>query len=433
MDFVPALPMLVKMLASLAAILVAHRWLKNLWLSVLLGALCLGVMVGHSWETGLRVAAERLFSADNFLLMSVIFLVIWLSSQMSEVGLLQRLVESVRSRVGQRHALAVLPAVIGLLPMPGGAIFSAPLVDRCDDSGQVDPLSKARINYWFRHVWEFWWPLYPCVLLAMHLTGLDVWQFMLLGLPLSLAATVGGYFFLLRPIDMHDADRGTSPDGAPLHRLLAPIWAVIGGYVAFRLSLAAARAWQPAVVEVNRYVPMIFGILLALWGIERRHPLPGSAWRRILTANNTVRLALIVAAVRVYGALIEAPLGSGETPISVMQMEMAQWGIPVVAMIMVLPFVAGITTGLGIGYVGASFPIVIGLLGADPSQRMLWAFTVLAFACGHVGQMLSPVHVCLMVTNGHFRTPLFQSLRGLVFPGAVVILAGWLLYAGLAG
>ncbi len=45
----------------------------------------------------------------------------------------------------------------------------------------------------------------------------------------------------------------------------------------------------------------------------------------------------------------------------------------------------------------------------------------LAYACGHMGQMLSPVHVCLVVTNEHFNSNLFHSLRGILAPVAAVI------------
>ena len=89
--------------------------------------------------------------------------------------------------------------------------------------------------------------------------------------------------------------------------------------------------------------------------------------------------------------------------------------------IMLLPFIAGITTGVCIGFVGASFPVVVGLLGPDPSPAHLMAATSLAFGFGYMGMMLSPVHVCLIVTNQHFRTQLLHSLRGLLLPAAAVL------------
>ncbi len=63
---------------------------------------------------------------------------------------------------------------------------------------------KTRTNYWFRHVWEYWWPLYPGVILTFDLTGLQIWQLILVQAPVSLLAITGGYLFLLRRIPRDD-------------------------------------------------------------------------------------------------------------------------------------------------------------------------------------------------------------------------------------
>ncbi|MCA1809959.1 MAG: DUF401 family protein [Kiritimatiellia bacterium] len=427
-EVIDAIPMLGKLAISLGLILLANRLLGNLPASVLLGTFTLGALTGHTLLAGLRIALERLWSVDNFLLIAVIFLVVWLSTQMSMAGIMRDMVETIRRRLGRRHAMAVLPAVIGFLPMPGGAIFSAPLVDSCDQTGATAPILKARANYWFRHVWEFWWPLYPGILLAMHLTGLEVWQVMLVGLPLSCATIAGGYIFLLRRIRHDIPEKVERAAAEPLYSLCRPIFTVIGGYTVLRLLLAAGQGRYPALADINRYLPMLFGILLAMLVLERWRPLPRSAWRAIIFSNKTLQLALIVAAVRAYGAFIEAPLPDGTAPITLMQLEMKNWGIPMVAMVMLLPFIAGLTTGLAVGFVGASFPVIISMLGPEPPLNLLMASAALAYASGHMGQMLSPVHVCLIVTNEHFHTDLYHSLRGLLGPAAMVIATALTLY-----
>lgn len=432
-DALSTWPMTVKVLASLGLILAVHRRIGSLAAGVLLGTAALAAFSGRGGADSLRIAGDRLLSADNAFLMVAILLVIWLSSQMAGAGIMRDLVDVVRRRLGRRHAMALLPALIGFLPMPGGALFSAPLVDDCDRAGATAPIVKARANYWFRHVWEFWWPMYPGVLLAMHLTGVEVWQFMLLGLPLTATAVAAGYVFLLRGVDRGDPDPAGAPTprGDGLARLLSPVLIVVAGYAVFRLAAGAARASWPALPEPGRYTPMIFGILVAMAALQRWRPLPRGEWRRIAGSPKTLGMAVIVAAVRIYGAFIEAPLPGAATPVGLMQAEMAHWGIPVTATIMLLPFIAGLTTGVAIGFVGASFPVVVSLMGADPSLRTVMAHTVLAYACGHMGQMLSPVHVCLVVTSEHFDTHPAHSLRGLLGPAAAVILAALAVHAAL--
>jgi len=429
-DWLLHLPTLVKVLVSLALILAVNRAAKNLTVSVLVGTVVLAVWSGRSWEALKDTAWGRFASADNLCLMVAVVLVIWLSSQMAAAGVMHDLVGAVRARTGKRTSMAVLPAVIGVLPMPGGAIFSAPLVDRVDADGSVSPLLKTQTNYWFRHIWEYWWPLYPGVLVGVDITGLEIWQFMALQLPLTLFAVAAGYAFLLRRIPAEPGGgRRTAPaDGAeapppPLVRLVLPVIVVVATYGAVRLAWWGAGHVWPALPPLNKYVPMIVGLVLALATQHRQRPLGWKAWRPILLSSRTAVLVVLVAIIRIYGAFIETKMGGGPSLVEEMQTEMDAWGIPALGMIMLLPFVAGITTGICVGFVGASFPIVVSLVGDGAPMADLLAAVTLAFGFGYMGMMLSPVHVCLIVTNEHFKTRLARSLRGLLPPAVVVLVA----------
>ncbi|HBL35607.1 MAG TPA: hypothetical protein DDZ55_02235 [Firmicutes bacterium] len=97
-------------------------------------------------------------------------------------------------------------------------------------------------------------------------------------------------------------------------------------------------------------------------------------------------------------------------------------------MVMLIPFVSALATGLAVGYIGASFPIIISLLGPSPSFAALLANLVLAQGFGMIGVMLSPVHVCHLVSNEYFETELSHSTRLLLAPSALVLLGSILLY-----
>ena len=446
-DFILAVPALVKVLGSLALILLVYRLLKNLLVGVVAGTLALGLWTG--WPAGLtlQVAWDRFHSTDNLCLTGTILLVIWLSSQMARSGVMEDLVAAVRGRVSQRASMAVLPAVIGLLPMPGGAIFSAPMVDRLDADGSVQPLLKVKANYWFRHVWEYWWPLYPGVLVAMAITGLEVWEFIPLQLPLTLLAVGVGWVFLLRRLPRPaDPSPGTAPRLRPaegalqskaaavprLGPLLAPILVVVGCYGLLRAAVAGVRWAWPAVPSLESLglalVPMVVGLVLAMALLQRERPIPWHGWKAIFLSAKTASLVGVIIAIRVYGAFIESKAAGDQALVARMEAEMNAWGIPALAIIMLLPFVVGLTTGVCVGFVGASFPVVVSLVAPGATAGVRLATLVLAYGFGYMGMMLSPVHVCLIVTNEHFRTRLLHSLRGLLGMAAAV-LAGVLGYA----
>ena len=423
MDALLDVPVILKVLGSLGLMLVVNSFCRHLIVSIGAGTLALAFWSGHSVSSAADIAWDRLASNANLGLLLVIFLVIWLSLQMSESGVMRDLVLAVRGRISPRASIAVLPAIIGWLPMPGGAIFSAPLVADCDADNSLSPLLKTRINYWFRHVWEYWWPLYPGVLLAIEITGLQVWQFMVVQLPLSVMSICVGAWFLLRKVPRSRGRVGERDTSRPMLPLVAPILVAVVVYALLRIFL-------PAVGELNRYFPMSCGVVLGMLILQLYRPLDGYRWRAILLSDRTLKLALLVAIVRIYGAFVEARLPGGSLLVEVMRQELQGWGVPVLLCVMILPFLSGMVSGLVIGFVGASFPIVFSLLAQDAPLHLVLSTTTLAYGFGYMGMILSPVHICLIVTNEHFKTRILHSIAALVRP-AVAVLAGALAYFAL--
>ena len=423
-DWLISAPILIKVMTTLGLILVINALCRQLAVSIGVGIVTLAVWSGHPTATAIQLAADRLTAIDNLMLLLIVFQVIWLSSQMSETGLMEELVSGVRARVSREGAMAVLPAVIGFLPMPGGALFSAPLVDSCDAEDHVGGLLKAQANHWFRHVWEYWWPLYPGVLLAMDITGFAVWQMMLMGVPLTIGAVTAGYLFILRPIARREKHphAAAGGEGGRLMRPLLPIIVVVAAYAVIRLGHGVARWAGAPLPPMNRYLPMAVGLAFAMLTLQNIHPLPGKKWRDILLSRRTLNLVIIVAAVRVYGAFIEADLPGGVPLVDKMRAEMVQWGIPMLAVIMLLPLVSGLATGLSIGFVGASFPIVLKLVPETAPFGELLSVTVLAYGCGYMGMLISPVHVCLIVTCEHFEQAVPRPILRMARPATMVIL-----------
>ena len=347
--------------------------------------------------------------------MLVIAEVIWLSQQMKDSGVMSELVVTMQGAISKKASMAILPALIGILPMPGGALFSAPLVDDCDVDAECDPLLKAKINYWFRHIWEYWWPLYPGVLLAIDITGISMLHFILLQAPLSLIAVLIGRVVLLRKVKGSDEGgyRFQWKSLLKIIHLMAPVLLLV-------VVFALIQLFIPAVAEFNKFFPITLAICAALLFLQWRRPLKGIVWRKNIFSMRVLKLVLLVEIIRVFGGFIESKLPNGSYIAAEMHSELTAWGVPILFVIMLIPFIAALTTGLALGFVGASFPIIMTLIGSDPSRGELYTTIVLAYGCGYIGLLLSPVHVCLIVTNDHFKTSLMGSLRKLTLPVSIL-------------
>jgi hypothetical protein len=64
-----------------------------------------------------------------------------------------------------------------------------------------------------------------------------------------------------------------------------------------------------------------------------------------------------------------------------------------------------------LGFTGASFPLVVGLMAAPGSGLTPLATLVLAYGFGYMGMMLSPVHLCLLVTRDYFSSSMLAIYR----------------------
>jgi len=414
------IPILAKLLISLLGIILVNRVSKNLSFSLLCGALTFSLWSGQGIPEILHISYERTIDAENLTLLAIVGLVIILSEQMSRTGMIQGMVENVRSRISTKTSMALLPAIIGLLPMPGGALFSAPVLDSFDKTQGVTQERKTRINYWFRHVWEYGWPLYPAVILAADISGISLGSFMVLSIVPIMTSILLGYMFLLRPIPsehhVKDASRPFS------FKPFFPIAGVIAGY--FFISV-----FLPAAARENRYLPMLIALIVSAAALQLTSPLPAADWKEVLRSKKLLGSILIVYMVRIYGAFIEADL-NGIPIAEIMTSEMASLGIARLPLIMLIPFFAGLTMGVSVGFVGSALPVVIAMLGVEPALGTLLGNTILAYICGFMGTILSPLHVCLIVTCGYFRTSLGKTLS-LLAPLAAAMAAAGLLYRSI--
>ena len=235
------------------------------------------------------------------------------------------------------------------------------------------------------------------MILTLDLTGLQIWQLILAQVPVSLLAITGGYLFLLRRIPSGGDEKPVeSATGKSFLSLAAPIATVIATYAAILIAF-------PAVKDISRYIPIMVGLFLSLIVLQIQRKAHWSSWKAVLLSRRTLYMTVLVAVIRIYGAMIEAPLPDGMLLVEQMRGELAVIGVPESLFILLIPLISGVAVGINVGMVGASFPVV------------------LAYAAGFMGQMLSPVHVCLVVTNQYFKTSLLSSLSGLLLPVAVVL------------
>ena len=420
------LPAYIKVGGALAGILLANRFGLSLGFAIILFSVILSLWSGTG-ITGLWFQVISFENPENYLLPVVILFLLFFTESLDQTGRMERTVTALKTWLKSRKMLlAGLPALVGLLPMPAGALFSAPMVASVDEQNELDAPHKAAINYWFRHIWEYWWPLYPGVLLAITYSGLSAALFYLIQIPFTLVAAAAGYFFILRKIKRNGSDDPNSGmlDYDAVFSALGPIGllvvlSVIGSTLLISLGVSGS---------LSSLIAMLVGLILAILTNFVGHTVAWIPSLDFFKKRNTWLMIILVIGIQTFSVVLKSPLDSvGTTLVTFMRDEFINIGIPILAVIMLIPFISGMVTGTAFGFVGASFPIVFALVGQHPALGVSAATTSCAYAFGYMGMIISPIHACYVVTCEYFETPILSTYRYIAGPCAFILMTSLIL------
>ncbi|MDJ0810222.1 MAG: DUF401 family protein [Desulfobacterales bacterium] len=417
------IPAVVRILLVFALILflMKRRW--SLGNAFVTGSVSLGLIFGMPPLPIVKAVIMSLLEPKTLSLAAVVSLILVLSHSLEKSGQMGRLLENYKGLVRRpRLNLVIFPALIGLLPMPGGAIFSAPMVKNLGATHHLSGAVMSYINYWFRHIWEYWWPLYPGILLTTAMAGIDLWRLVVFSMPLTVVAVAAGYW-PLRGSTINDREKGGLKPLGPFLRELAPIVFVIlcGLGLGLLLSVLVPPSGRPVAKETG----LILALMAAIFWVWRQNRMPVKTCVAIVTQPAMVKMVYMVAGILIFKGILE---DSGA--VVRLSREMLDWQIPLVPIAMLLPFIVGLVGGITIAFVGATFPILISLVNALGQGDLMLPYMMLALVCGFAGVLISPLHLCLLLSNEYFDTSIGEVYRCLRVP-VMALAVGGVAYFGV--
>ncbi|MCJ7684197.1 MAG: DUF401 family protein [Desulfobacteraceae bacterium] len=408
--------------------MILNRFRLHLGLSLLIGSVTLALWTDLGPGGWLNAAMSSVASLQTIGLASIVGLILVMSRLMERSGHMTRLVErfSLLSR-DARVVGAVMPALIGLLPMPGGALFSAPMVETSLHEHPINGEQKTIINYWFRHVWEYWWPLFPGVVLAIALLDVSPWRYMGMMAPVTLFSILAGILFILKPIGKIKVPGKGELSWLGVGRFLWEMMPILVVILIMLLLMGLAKGLRLLGIPVemigaSSILPGLVGAIV--WVCVVNH-IPVSGLRGAVLDKGILPFLLLVFSIMVFKGVMTESHTIGQ-----IRDELMANGIPVLLIIMIMPFVSGLITGIAIGFVGTSFPLVIPLFQALPTYDSM-ALAAVAYTFGFMGMMLSPVHLCFLVSKDYYKAGLLKSYRYLALPTLTVVAATIILYLGV--
>jgi len=329
-----------------------------------------------------------LIDKQTFTLLVVVASAMTMSSLMEAKGLLAKLAATMEG-IGPRLAMHLIPAVIGLVPMPAGALVSATAVKGLTRRLKLTPEQSTFINYWFRHIWEFSIPVYPTIIVTAAVLAIPIFVVVRTLAPMTVLAIVLGVLVSYQLLKKTPRIKVGARESARsiTYNLFRASWPIFLLIVLIFLKVDAMIA---------------FPLTLVLLIVQQRAKLPELKKAFIYGLNP--RVLLLLYAIMLYKATIES---SGVAKILVSDMQAI--GLPPSLMLVGLPLLMGLATGFGPAFVGLALPLLIPYIVVDSGINS--GALILAFVSGMMGLLLSPMHLCFILSAEYFKAALVKVYR----------------------
>jgi len=369
---------------------------KSLTLGIFIGALFLGIIsIPVNKILGLLISV---FTNINYLLLaSAVALIPIIGTLLNESSLLERMIKNFA--FGKKSLLMFSPAILGLLPMPGGALFSAPMVDKT--TSDINGVRKTSINVWYRHILHLVYPLATALIIGGELAGLSTYILAAYQTPIFILSASLGFLFLLRNVG--DSDRNREYNWVEFFKPL------------FIILLAPLIDFSLKTLFGFDYLATFIGVAVALGVTLYYSKLDKKRILKITKKSKPWDFFLLIMTIYLYQNIF---ISSG-VPEILKGLSFSPY---------LLLILAGFSLGFLTGRVSTPLiiliPIYIVKFGVmDPiSFAMLYYSTLL-------GYIMSPVHPCLVFTVEYFKVNVKDAIIDLL-PVTIIslVLGNFLLY-----
>jgi uncharacterized protein len=384
-------------------------WRKTPLVYVVIGAsVLLAIVFGATLNGFFEMVWEATKDPSTLEIEAILVLIMILERVLRQQGYLDRMLNALTQLIKDRRiVMAIMPAFIGLLPSAGGALFSAPLVEQAAGKG-VSIENKTFINFYYRHVWEFFLPLYTGVLLASTITDIPLTRLLLGLMPYGILTILLGLPFLFRI----KIDETLEPVSQPLDSTPSPN---TNGGIRRKLIKDVFFSTLPitgVVGLVFAKVPITLTLALVIVFLLLKHKFNFKEVTLLLRNAINFKTLFMVWGIMVFKQVMETVGSFNELPAL-----LGKIPVPSFILFASIAFLIAFLTGQTGSYIGIAFPVVMAAAGGNVNVPLV----ALLFIAGTAGTMLSPMHLCLSLTVDYFRADLKKIMRMLIIPESILV------------
>lgn len=336
--------------------------------------------VGLGRTAGIMFASVT--SRSTITLLAIVMMICVLDYLLRAYKILDRMVDALEDLfVSSKVLIMLIPSLMGVLFIPGGAVMSAPVVGNLGDRLELGSARKSAINLVFRHALFLLFPFSTAMVLASQLAEVSPYMIIKLNIPVAAVALAAGYILFIKKSPVRvtvNAERSAKPLSLRVGRVLlytSPFW------LAILLNLEFGAPF---------YLALTPGVLIVY--MTTREDKRNFA-RDIVKGINVKMLYSVAGIMSLQGFISNMP--AVKQTIN----SLVDTGMDIRVLIML--------TAAFIGFLTASNPAVVGMLCPiflpfAQSLQERAAFASLIFISGFLFYFISPVHLCQVFTTEYF-------------------------------
>jgi len=306
---------------------------------------------------------------------------------MQETGAIKKLIDSLRTFFSRGGTLGAIPAVYGLMPVPGGALFSAPLIDEEGGKYNLDKNQKNFLNVWFRHIW---FPIYPIssamiLICSEKFSDINIYNLIIVNVPAFIASIVIGLILLKLFIKKEPKQQPKlAKDYSGLIYLIPPILPL--------LFYAVLQFF--GVLQIRSF---LIGIVFSIFLVFLITSIGWTDYVQVIKKSLTWKLPLAI-----FGIMIFREMFLVSEANDLIANIMNNFSFPALLIVILIPLILGLLTGYNLGAIALSYPLVQPFF--DFTGISLIGLTSIIFISSLAGYLISPIHLCNVLSSDYLKT-----------------------------
>jgi len=414
---------LIGVIIAFAVIIFLIRKKFNFGLSLIIGSIIVAIFslteityadIGKAYLKALIYDYDNsVFNFETIELALLLTFIYILAKAMQETGAINKVIKSLQTIFYKGGTLGVIPAVYGLMPVPGGALFSAPLIDKEGDKFKLNKDQKNFLNVWFRHIW---FPIFPVssamiLIVSSDFANIDIYKLIVANTPAFFAFIIIGLIFLKLYIKKIPKPKEVpKKEYSGLVYLLPPVIPIVIYIVFFAIF------WIFNLGDIKIYQRTIFigGVILSIFSLYYLLDIDWKKYYAILKKSVSLKFALVIIGIMVFRQLIDASKSNDFIAELI-------GGLPIhpIIIIILVPLIMGLLTGYNLGAIALSYALVVPFF--EISNLNIIGFASIIFISSLVGYLISPIHLCNVVSSDHLKTDTTRMYK-MYIPAALMLL-----------